>query len=191
MDETVSDLEPNATHPEPQFSINNVDSKVKVYLKSMNEPEAYTMVPNGPNSAEENGPNYNYWLRLVFKMMLGPLLVLNLIGRGCPLVSISLKTFLSDPRPNVWANPLSNWAKLELNGWNLHHTMGKNWARNANVHLWGWQFSDNHRGYVIKTTSPIMGAQKSLGGSTFLGMSKNTGHRYCAELIWKANLGRV
>ena len=104
-------------------------------------------------------------------------------------MSIILKTLLSDPRPNVWANPLSNWAKLELNGWNLHHTMGKNWARNANVHLWGWQFSDNHRGYVIKTTSPIMGAQKSLGGSTFVGMTKNTGHRYCAELIWKANLG--
>ena len=70
MDETVSDLEPNATHPEPQFSINNVDNAVKVYLKSMNEPEAYTMVPNGPNGPDENGPNYNYWLRLVFKIML-------------------------------------------------------------------------------------------------------------------------
>ena len=130
---------------------------IKVYLKSMEEPEEYMTVPNCATGASCNGPNDAY-------------------ENG-------------DPRPNVWANPLSNWARLELNGWNLHHTMGKNWARNANVHLWGWQFSDNHRGYVIKTTSPIMGAQKSLGGSTFVGMTKNTGHRYCAELIWKANLG--
>ncbi len=29
MDETVQDLMPNASHPEPQFSINNVDSAIK------------------------------------------------------------------------------------------------------------------------------------------------------------------
>ena len=29
MDETVQDKMPNATHPEPQFSINNVDSDIK------------------------------------------------------------------------------------------------------------------------------------------------------------------
>ena len=157
MDETVKDDLPSEAHPEPQFSINDVDNEVKVYLKSMEEPEEYMTVPNCDSGPSCNGPDDDYKL--------------------------------NDPRPNVWSNPLSNWARLELNGWNLHHTMGKNWARNANVHLWGWQFSDNHRGYVIKTTSPIMGAQKSLGGSTFVGMTKNTGHRYCAELIWKANLG--
>ena len=32
-----------------------------------------------------------------------------------------------------------------------------------------------------------MGAQKSIGGSTFVGMTRNTGHRYCAELIWQAS----
>ena len=61
----------------------------------------------------------------------------------------------NDPRPNMWANPKGNWAKIELNGWNVHHTMGKNWARNANVHLWGWQFSDNHRSYVIKVSCEL------------------------------------
>ena len=32
-----------------------------------------------------------------------------------------------------------------------------------------------------------MGAQKSIGGSTFVGMTRNTGHRYCAELIWQSS----
>ena len=70
----------------------------------------------------------------------------------------------NDPRPNMWAQPEGNWAKIELNGWNVHHTMGKNWARNANVHLWGWQFSDNHRSYVIKVRQ---------GYSEMLRFSKN------------------
>ena len=123
MDETVKDEEPTAEEPEPQFSINDLDIKVsfrmhkrgrtfksvKVYLKSMNDPDTYELAPHG-------GVKSN------------------------------------DPRPNMWANPEGNWAKIELNGWNVHHTMGKNWARNANVHLSGWQFSDNHRSYVIKVS---------------------------------------
>ena len=40
---------------------------------------------------------------------------------------------------------------------------------------------------LIKATAPIMGAQKSIGGSTFVGMTRNTGHRYCAELIWQSS----
>ena len=45
------------------------------------------------------------------------------------------------------------------------------------------QFSDNKRGYVIKATTPLFGAQKSVINSTFVGMTRNTGHRYCSN--WK------
>ena len=86
----------------------------------------------------------------------------------------------NDPRPNMWANPEGNWAKIELNGWNVHHTMGKNWARNANVHLWGWQFSDNHRSYVIKVIfkAPLIGQSLTfydLNPRYFIGNGTNHG----------------
>ena len=29
-----------------------------------------------------------------------------------------------DPRPNLWARPDGNFAKLEFDGWNIHHTTG-------------------------------------------------------------------
>ena len=87
-----------------------------------------------------------------------------------------------DERPNFWAKPNGNWARLELNGWKIHHTINKNWARNADVQVNGWQVSDNLRGYVIKATTPIYGAQKSVINSVFVGMTRNTGHKYCANM---------
>ena len=87
-----------------------------------------------------------------------------------------------DERPNFWAKPNGNWARLELTGWKIHHTLNKNWARNADVQVINGQFSDNNRGYVIKATTPVYGAQKSVINSTFVGMTRNTGHKYCANL---------
>ena len=46
-----------------------------------------------------------------------------------------------DPRPNLFDNPLTNWAHQTLDGWNIHHTTQVNWARNLQVDLVNWQFS--------------------------------------------------
>ena len=92
----------------------------------------------------------------------------------------------NDPRPNMWANPEGNWAKIELNGWNVHHTMGKNWARNANVHLWGWQFSDNHRSYVIKVSCELTcDHQKASGTSNNLFLKGNSADHGGAKKYWR------
>ena len=55
-----------------------------------------------------------------------------------------------DWRPNFYRKPYGNWADLRLTGWKIHHTNEKNWARNGEVHMNDWQFSDNTRGYIIK-----------------------------------------
>ena len=83
--------------------------------------------------------------------------------------------------PNFWAKPSGNWARIELTGWKIHHTVGKNWGRNADVHYDDWQLSDNCRGFIIKAASPTEGASKSFTNSLFVGMSKNTGHKLCLD----------
>ena len=52
----------------------------------------------------------------------------------------------------------------------------------------GWQFSDNLRGWIIKSSSPIPGSYKTLDNSIFVGFSPNTGHRICGgsnNRYWK------
>ena len=51
-----------------------------------------------------------------------------------------------------WAKPWGNWALHYLQDWKIHHTWEKNWARNGEIHMDGWQFSDNTRGYIIKSS---------------------------------------
>lgn len=51
-----------------------------------------------------------------------------------------------------WAKPWGNWAWHYLQDWKIHHTWEKNWARNGEIHMDGWQFSDNTRGYIIKSS---------------------------------------
>ena len=85
----------------------------------------------------------------------------------------------NDERPNIWAEPEANWARLELNGWKIHHMTDKNWARNNYVLISDWQLSDNSRSYIIKAAKPAAGAQKSFNNSIFVGMTRNTGHRTC------------
>ena len=63
----------------------------------------------------------------------------------------------------------------------MHHTNEKNWARGADMHLDGCQFSDNTRGWVHKGTGPTPGATKSLTNSIFVGFTKNTGHKFCTH----------
>ena len=70
-----------------------------------------------------------------------------------------------------------NWARLEFNNMNIHHTNEKNWARGADIHLDGAQFSDNTRGWIHKGTAPVPGATKSLTNSKFVAYTRNTGHR--------------
>jgi len=40
---------------------------------------------------------------------------------------------------------------MHFDNWNIHHTYEKNWIRNALVLMDGWQFSDNQRGWIIKS----------------------------------------
>ena len=98
-------------------------------------------------------------------------------------ISVLDKLFFreDDPRPNLWQKPESNWAKIEFNGLNMHHTNEKNWARGADMHLQGCQFSDNTRGWVHKGTAPTPGATKSVTDSIFVGYTKNTGHKLCTH----------
>ena len=63
----------------------------------------------------------------------------------------------------------------------MHHTNEKNWARGADMHLSGCQFSDNTRGWVHKGTQPTPGATKSVTDSIFVGFTKNTGHKLCTH----------
>ena len=95
----------------------------------------------------------------------------------------------ADTRPQFWEKPNGNWARLELSGWKVHHTMQKNYARNADIHLKNWQFSDNRQNYVVKATPQIFGAQKSLTDSVFVGMTRNTGHRYCSTSFSSPSAG--
>ena len=60
----------------------------------------------------------------------------------------------NDDRPNLWADPMSNWADLHFNGLNIHHTNEKNWSRGASIHPSNCHFSDNTRGWV-----PVIGLQ--------------------------------
>ena len=53
-----------------------------------------------------------------------------------------------DPRPNLWKKPGGNWARIEFNNLNIHHTNEKNWARGADFHVDGAVFSDNSRGWI-------------------------------------------
>ena len=45
----------------------------------------------------------------------------------------------------------SNWAVMHFDNWNIHHTYEKNWIRNSLILMDGWQFSDNQRGWIIKS----------------------------------------
>ena len=49
----------------------------------------------------------------------------------------------NDERPNLWAKPETNWARLEFHGFKIHHMNEKNWARNSDV---------IHAGMVIMRT---------------------------------------
>ena len=84
-----------------------------------------------------------------------------------------------DPRPNLWKKPGGNWARIEFNGLNIHHTNEKNWARGADFHVDGAVFSDNSRGWIHKGTSPTPGSTKSVTNSVFVGFTRNAGHKYC------------
>ena len=87
----------------------------------------------------------------------------------------------NDDRPNLWADPMSNWADLHFNGLNIHHTNEKNWSRGASIHLSNCHFSDNTRGWVHKGTAPVPGATKSFTNSHFVGFTPNTGHKLCTH----------
>ena len=39
--------------------------------------------------------------------------------------------------------------------------------------------SDNSKGYIIKAAAPVIGAQKSITNSVNIGMTRDTGHKYC------------
>ena len=54
-----------------------------------------------------------------------------------------------DPRPNLFDEPLTNWAHLELDGWKIHHTTQVNWARNVEVDIINWQFSARFRNRIF------------------------------------------
>ena len=83
----------------------------------------------------------------------------------------------NDERPNLWLVPESNWAHLVFNGLNIHHTNEKNWVRAASVKLINSFFSDNTRGFIHKGTDPIPGSRKETRNTTFVGFTRNTGHR--------------
>ena len=85
-----------------------------------------------------------------------------------------------DIRPDFWAKPEGNWAKMEFNGLNIHHTNEKNWARGASMHLSDCHFSDNSRSWLHKAgANPTAGANKSVTNTTFVGFTRNTGHKIC------------
>ena len=91
-----------------------------------------------------------------------------------------------DPRPNLWKKPGGNWARIEFNNLNIHHTNEKNWARGADFHVDGAVFSDNSRGWIHKGTSPTPGSTKSVTNSVFVGFTRNAGHKNC----WNDAKGR-
>jgi len=58
---------------------------------------------------------------------------------------------IGEKRPNQWSVPEGNWAVMHFDNWKIHHTYEKNWIRNALILMDGWQFSDNQRGWIIKS----------------------------------------
>ena len=93
-----------------------------------------------------------------------------------------------DNRPDLWRKPLGNWATLVFNGLNCHHTNEKNWVRAASFDLINSQFSDNSRGWTNKGTGPVWGSRKHVRNCTFVGYTRNTGHRTCRFPVGKGLL---
>ena len=67
---------------------------------------------------------------------------------------------------------MGNWAIQHMDDWKIHHTSDMNWVRNEDVRHDGWQYSDNGRGWIIKSTTPSAGIRKTFNNALFVGMSK-------------------
>ena len=67
---------------------------------------------------------------------------------------------------------MGNWAIQHMDDWKIHHTSDMNWVRNEDVRHDGWQYSDNPRGWIIKSTTPSAGIRKTFNNGLFVGMSK-------------------
>ena len=67
---------------------------------------------------------------------------------------------------------MGNWAIQHMDDWKIHHTSDMNWVRNEDVRHDGWQYSDNARGWIIKSTTPSAGIRKTFNNALFVGMSK-------------------
>ena len=67
---------------------------------------------------------------------------------------------------------MGNWAIQHMDDWKIHHTTEMNWVRNEDVRHDGWQYSDNARGWIIKSTTPSAGIRKTFNNALFVGMSK-------------------
>ena len=156
MGMTVKDEAPTADSPEPSFSINGEYWRIEMRSS------------NGDGPAPTHKPSFAD-PRNKFKKL------------DLSFTCFTIVDFQLDKRPSFWEKPNGNWARLELNGWKVHHTRTSNWAQNADLHLNGWQFSDNQQNYVTRASENAYGAQKSVVNSVFVGMTKNTGHRYCSN----------
>ena len=194
IDESILDTAPNKTanFQKPQFSIGN---EFGARFRSMNEshriPPILYVNSNqhlaGHTHGEDEHESHHrtsrsrfrrnhlsdWWADLSQEMID----FLNLIGETDGALITPAST---EQRPNLWAAPQGNWARLEFNNMNIHHTNEKNWARGADIHLDNAQFSDNTRGWIHKGTGPVPGATKSLTNSKFVAYTRNTGHRLCA-----------
>ena len=73
----------------------------------------------------------------------------------------------------------NNFAVLHFDDWKIHHTWKTNWIRNAISLQSGWQFSDNKRSQLMKGSNRIPGAYKNFNDGTYVGFTRNTGHRVC------------
>ena len=89
-----------------------------------------------------------------------------------------------DDRPHLWKNSEDGqprWADNIFNQMNIHHTDGLNWARGCGFSVINSQFSDNFRSWINKGTGPCPGSIKAIRNSTFIGFTRNTGHRVCMQ----------
>ena len=69
---------------------------------------------------------------------------------------------IDDLRPNLWERPESNWADEYFVDFKVHHTTRSNKIEGANVHIEGWQVSDNAKGFELVTTEGSFGAKKTI-----------------------------
>ena len=210
IDESILDTAPNKTanFQKPQFSIGN---EFGARFRSMNESHRIPPIlyvnsnqhlaghthGEGMGDESHDGTHHrtsrsrfrrnhlsDWWADLSPEMIE----FLNLIGETDESLITPAN---SEGRPNLWAVPEGNWARLEFNNMNIHHTNEKNWARGADIHLDNAQFSDNTRGWIHKGTAPVPGATKSLTNSLFVAYTRNTGHRLCTTTDFSWDLVNV